>query len=240
VFLDRYDRRALETGLKSGLTKTRAYFALATLYGEANDAQDLYEPQRLDWCRAKFTNSLPDGWELVFDESAKKLVLPAANPLAEACMFVLITEEKVVMVLRGGNKNGQNIDQNLTDRAPNLAAMLRLWMPKARSAQPGEPNPFVIFKTDKKHYGTGFNVHAYSDMIERAWKTAGCNPQDDANKEPKKGKKNVAGFGSGWARKVTGLARRGVHCKAGEQHDNAGAAAQGHSASTERAEYRTL
>ena len=156
-------------------------------------------------------------------------------------MFVLITEEKVVMVLRGGNKNGQNVDQNLTDRGPKLAAMLRLWMPHAASAQPTQTEPFVMFKTESASYGTDFNVHAYSDMIKRAWKTAGCNPQDDADKEPKKeGEKNAAGFGCGWARKVICFARRGVHDNAGEQHDNAGAAAQGHSASTERAEYRTL
>ena len=97
-------------------------------------------------------------------------------------MFVLITEEKVVMVLRGGNKNGQNVDQNLTDRGPKLAAMLRLWMPHAASAQPAQTEPFVMFKTESASYGTDFNVHAYSDMIKRAWKTAGCNPQDDSRR----------------------------------------------------------
>ena len=102
----------------------------------------------------------------------------------------------------------------------------------------------MIFKTtdvDKKgehNYGTGYNDNSYNKMIGRAWKTAGCNPQEDAEQEW--AANDRYGLGCDWARKVTARARRGVVCKTGEQHDNAGVAAQGHSASTERAKYRTL
>jgi hypothetical protein len=222
-------------GKKKGLQRTRAYFALATLYG---DVDGTYEPQRLDWYRAQFTTSLPDGWELV--ESAGKSILPDPNPLPKTCMFVLITEEKVAMVLRDGNKNGQNVDQDLTVKAPNLAAMLRLWMEHARSAQPEQATyPFVVFKTGEESYGKSYDdSSAYGKLIKRAWKTADVNPQEDAEKEWATNDKN--GFGCDWTRKVTGRARRGVVCKKGEQRDNMGTAAQGHSASTERTSYRAL
>ena len=236
VFLDRHHRLAKKTGLKQGLAQTRAYFALATLYGEANGT---YEPQRLDWYRAQFATCLPDGWELVWDASTGKFILPDPNPLPSTCMFVLITEQKVVMVLRGGNKNGQNVDQDLTDVAPKLAAMLRHWMTHARSAQPALTHPFVTFKTEEASYGTGCaDSGVYSKMIERAWKIADLNPQEDADKETAANDRH--GLGCDWARKVTDRARRGVVCKIGEERDNAGACAQGHNANTERAKYRTL
>jgi hypothetical protein len=225
-------------GKKKGLERTRAYFALATLYG---DVDGTYEPQRLDWYRAQFTTSLPDGWELVEKkESAGKSVLPDPNPLPKTCMFVLITEENVVMVLRDGNKNGQNVDQDLTVKAPNLAAMLRLWMEHARSAQLEQATyPFVVFKTGEESYGKSYDdSSAYGKLIKRAWKTADVNPQEDAEKEWATNDKK--GVGCDWARKVTGRARRGVVCKKGEQRDDMGTAAQGHSASTERTSYRAL
>ena len=43
-FVDRKSSLAKKTGLKAGLEKTRAYFALASLYG---DVGSTYEPERL-------------------------------------------------------------------------------------------------------------------------------------------------------------------------------------------------
>ena len=216
-FLDRHCARAKKTGLKGGLEKTRAYFALASLYGDVGGS---YEPERLDWYRAQFATELPE-------------------PLPARCMFVHVTEAAVTMVLRDGNKNGQNVNQDLTATTPRLAEMLRLWMHHAASAQPDNAHPFVIFKTENKSYGTSYdNSGAHGKLVARAWKVARCNPQDDADKEWANNDKH--GLGCDWARKVTGRARRGVVCKEGEQCDDVAAAAQGHSATTERASYRAL
>ena len=225
-FLGRKSALAKKTSLKKGLEQTRAYFAVATLYGEVGGS---YEPERLDWCRAQFTTNF--------------------RTLPKSCMFVLVAEEQVTMILRDGNKNGQDVDQDLTAVAPGLAGMLRLWMPHAVSAQPNKSEPFVIFKTENESYGKGFDdSSAYGKAVTRAWvnkkgqsKLGDINPQYDADKEwIKEGEKKVAGLGCGWARTVTGRARRGVVCKEGEQRDDAAAAAQGHSATTERASYRAL
>jgi hypothetical protein len=83
---------------------------------------------------------------MVWDGSTQKWVLPENNPLPARCMYVLVTDEQVTMVLRDGNKNGQNVDQDLTTESPKFAEMLRLWMPHATSAQQAETNPFVVFK----------------------------------------------------------------------------------------------
>ena len=243
-FLGRKSALAKKTRVKIGLEETLSYFALATLYG---DISGTYEPQRLDWHRAQFTTSLPDGWEMVNGK------LPDNTPLPKSCMYVLVIEEQVTMVLRGGNKNEQDVDQHLTAQAPELAAMLRLWMPHAASAQPDEPKPFVIFKTtdvDKKtkehNYGKSFSDGgAYGKLVKRAWvdsanvpRLGSVNPHDDATKEQEASDRH--GFGCGWARTVTGRARRGVVDKNGEQRDDMAAASQGHSASTERAAYRAM
>jgi hypothetical protein len=120
-FFDRHCARAKKTGLKGGLQKTRAYFALASLYGDVGGS---YEPERLDWYRAQFVTELPE-------------------PLPAKCMFVHVTEAAVTMVLRDGNKNGQDVNQDLTATAPRLAEMLQLWMPHAASAQPDNAHPLV-------------------------------------------------------------------------------------------------
>ena len=112
-FVERHNRIARKTGLKGGLEATRAYFALATMYGDVGGS---YEPERLDWYRAQYTSELPD-------------------PLPAKCMFVHVTETAVTMVLRDGNNRGQDVDQKLSKVAPQLANMLRLWMPYAAFAQ---------------------------------------------------------------------------------------------------------
>ena len=81
-FVERHNRMAKKTGLKGGLEATRAYFALATLYGDVGGS---YEPERLDWYRAQYATELP-------------------NPLPAKCMFVHVTETAVTMILRDGNK----------------------------------------------------------------------------------------------------------------------------------------
>jgi len=216
-FLDRKSSLAKKTGLKGGLDKTRAYFALATLYGDVDGS---YEPERLDWHRAQYTTELPE-------------------PLPAKCMFVHVTDAAVTMVLRDGNKNGQDVNQDLTATAPRLAEMLRLWMPYAASAQPDNANPFVVFKHEQESYGTPYSESkSYAKMVKRAWKVVGVNPQEDAAKEWASNDRH--GLGCGWARTITGRARRGVVCREGEQRDDAAAAAQGHSAATERASYRAL
>ena len=243
-FLGRKSALAKKTRVKIGLEETLSYFALATLYG---DISGTYEPQRLDWHRAQFTTSLPDGWEMVNGK------LPDNNPLPKSCMYVLVIEEQVTMVLRGGNKNDQDVDQDLTAQAPELAAMLRLWMPHTASAQPDEPKPFVIFKitevdkmTKEHNYGKSFSDGgAYGKLVKRAWvdranvpRLGSVNPHDDAAKEWEATDRH--GFGCGWARTVTSRARRGVVDKQGGQRDDMAAASQGHNASTERAAYRTM
>jgi hypothetical protein len=216
-FLDRKSSLAKKTGLKGGLDKTRAYFALASLYGDVGGS---YEPERLDWYRAQFVTELPE-------------------PLPAKCMFVHVTEAAVTMVLRDGNKNGQDVNQDLTATAPRLAEMLQLWMPHAASAQPDNAHPFVFFKQENDGYGKSYdNSGAYGKLVKRAWKVAGVNPQEDAAKEWASNDRH--GLGCGWARTITGRARRGVVCREGEQRDDAAAAAQGHSATTERASYRAL
>jgi hypothetical protein len=243
-FLNKKNAPAKKFGVTKGLEQVQGYFCLATLYG---DVGGTYEPQRLDWYRAQFTTSLPDGWEL--DDDGK---LPENNPLPKRCMFVLVTQEQVMMVLRGGNKNEQDVDQDLTAEAPELAAMLCLWMPHAASAQQDEANPFVSFKiTDidrvskSSNYGECFGDNSYTALVKRAWvnkkgmpKLGGVNPHVDALKEWEATDRH--GFGCGWARTVTGRARRGVVDKDGEQRDDAAAVAQGHSANTERAAYRAM
>ena len=179
--------------------------------------------------------------------------LPDNNPLPKSCMYVLVIEEQVTMVLRGGNKNEQDVDQDLTAQAPELAAMLRLWMPHAASAQPDEPKPFVIFKitevdkmTKEHNYGKSFSDGgAYGKLVKRAWvdsanvpRLGSVNPHDDAAKEWEATDRH--GFGCGWARTVTSRARRGVVDKQGGQRDDMAAASQGHSASTEREAYRAM
>jgi hypothetical protein len=243
-FLNKKNAPAKKFGVTKGLDQVQGYFCLATLYG---DAGGTYEPQRLDWYRAKYTTSLPDGWEMVNGK------LPEPNPLPERCMYVLVVGEQVTMVLRGGNKADQDVDQDLTAECPKLAAMLRLWMPHAASAQHGEANPFVSFKitvvdrvTKVSNYGECFGDNSYTSLVKRAWVNkngepklgGGVNPHDDALKEWEATDRH--GFGCGWARTVTGRARRGVVDQDGEQRDNAGSVAQGHSASTERAAYRAM
>ena len=99
-------------------------------------------------------------------------------------MFVHVTEAAVTMVLRGGNKNRQDVNQDLTTTTPRLAELLRLWRHHAASAQPDNAHPFVIFKTENKSYGTSYdNSGAHGKLVARAWKVARCNPQDDADKE---------------------------------------------------------
>ena len=154
-------------------------------------------------------------------------------------MFVHVTDAAVTMVLRDGNKNGQDVNQDLTATAPRLAEMLQLWMPHAASAQPDNAHPFVFFKHENDGYGKSYdNSGAYGKLVKRAWKVAGVNPQEDAAKEWASNDRH--GLGCGWARTITGRARRGVVCREGEQRDDAAAAAQGHSATTERASYRAL
>ena len=116
--------------------------------------------------------------------------------------------------------------------------------------RPGDP--FVSFKitdvdrmTKTSNYGESFCDNSYTSLVKRAWvnkkgvpKLGGVNPHDDALKEWEATDRH--GFGCGWARTVTGRARRGVMDKDGEQRDDAAAAAQGHSASTERASYRAM
>ena len=108
--------------IKDGLKHVTHYFALATLYG---DVGGTYEPQRMDWYRARYATDLPD-------------LLPAK------CMYVHVTNDSVELILRGGNKAGQDADQDLSDVSPLLASTLREWMPHAKSAQPGEEYPHVI------------------------------------------------------------------------------------------------
>lgn len=201
--------------IKDGLKHVTHYFALATLYG---DVGGTYEPQRMDWYRARYATDLPD-------------LLPAK------CMYVHVTNDSVELILRGGNKAGQDADQDLSDVSPLLASTLREWMPHAKSAQPGEEYPHVIFRTGyAKTYGQAFDNENddFGKMVNRAWAMAKVNPQDDAKHE------NAHGRGCDWARVVTARARRGVVCKEGEESDNAAAAAQGHTPATERNHYRSL
>jgi hypothetical protein len=223
-FVDRHKAVAKRAGLKRGLEQTRAYFALATLYG---DKDGRYEPQRLDWFRAQFVTELP-------------------TDLPSKCMYIHVTDTNVEMILRGGNKMEQDGDQNLTDVSPLIAEMLRLWHPYAASAQPDTAEPYAIFKQEQQSYGAGYNDsgddyqsnNAYQKLVARAWKVAGINSQEDADKEWLVSDRH--GKGCDWARKVTGRARRGVVCKEGERHDDSAASAQGHAPTTERASYRAL
>ena len=244
-FLNKKNAPARKFGVTKGLEQVQGYFCLATLYGEADGS---YEPQRLDWYRAQYTTSLPDGWKMVKEmvNGKETVKLPTKNPLPKRCMFVLVTDEQVWMVLRDGNKNGQNVDQDLTTESPNFAEMLRLWMPHAASAQQTETNPFVVFKHEQVSYGKPYNESgAYGKIVKRAWVNdkgvpmlGDVNPQEDANKEWAQEDKH--GLGCDWARKVTGRAHRGVVCKEGEKRDDAAAVTQGHSAATERASYRAV
>eukprot|EP01043_Picozoa_sp_COSAG02_P081799 COSAG02_NODE_20172_length_845_cov_1.286863_2_plen_113_part_00 len=112
-------------------------------------------------------------------------------------------------------------------------------MPHAASAQQDKTNPFVVFKHEQESYGTPYSEsNSYGKMVKRAWKVAGVNPQEDANKEWAQEDKH--GLGCDYARKVIGRARRGVVCKDGEQRDDVAAATQGHSVRTERAKYRAM
>ena len=200
-------------GIKDGLKHATHYLALATLYG---DVGGTYEPQRMDWYRAQYATELPD-------------------PLPAKCMYVHVTDDSVELILRGGNKAYQDVDQDLSDVSPLLAGTLRKWMPHAKkSAQPDEEYPHVIFKTAwQKTYGQAFTNKSddYGSMVNRAWTMAKVNPHEDAK---------TKGRGCDWARAVTGRARRGVVCKEGEKADNAAATAQGHAPATERDHYRSI
>ena len=216
-FVERHNRMAKKTGLKGGLEATRAYFALATLYGDVGGS---YEPERLDWYRAQYATELP-------------------NPLPAKCMYVHVTETAVTMILRDGNKRGQNVDQNLSQASPQLANMLRLWMPYAASAQADKAHPHVIFQFTSDSYGACYGDGGpYGKLIKRAFDTADMDPQQDADKEWAPNDRR--GLGCDWARKVVGRARRGVVCQDGEKHDDAAAATQGHAPATERSSYRAV
>ena len=211
--------------IKRSLRDTQAYFALALMYGDVGGTYELrrndggaYEPQRNDGYRAQFCTILPD-------------------PLPPKCMFVHVTDGCVMIVLRSGNKAGQDIDQNLTVKSPMLADMLRKWMPHAASAQTGTDNPYVMFKLQHATYGKQFNEDSYGKLLPRAWKRMGHDPEQDTKSELTRTDK---GHGCDWARKVVGRARRGVVCKEGETADKAGAATQGHAPATERESYRSI
>eukprot|EP01050_Picozoa_sp_SAG11_P023788 SAG11_NODE_4889_length_1732_cov_8.502143_1_plen_155_part_00 len=154
-------------------------------------------------------------------------------------MFVHVTKTAVTMILRDGNKRGQNVDQNLSQASPQLANMLRLWMPYAASAQVDKLYPHVFFQFTSARYGACYDDGGpYGKMIKRAFDTADMNPQQDADKEWARNDRR--GMGCDWARKVVGRARRGVVCQDGEKHDDAAAATQGHAPATERSSYQAV
>ena len=78
-----------------------AYLCLATLYGDVDGS---LEPLRLDWFCAKFVQSLPE-------------------TLADRCMYVLVTADRVTLHLRGGNKNYCTLPPvDISRQSPKLAA----------------------------------------------------------------------------------------------------------------------
>jgi hypothetical protein len=170
-----------------------AYLCLATAYG---DLGGTLEPIRLDWCDAKFVAELP-------------------ARLADHCMYVLVTADRVSVHLRGGHKNNCAVDQNISDTSPLLAEVLRLWMPHAQSAQPDNNEPYVmIMHVEKKSYGQPFAGRAYGKLLQRTWtgpdskQLAAPDPHADAVEEENPADRH--GYGCNWARKVVSRARRGV------------------------------
>ena len=199
-----------------------AYLCLATMYG---DVDATLEPVRLDWCDAKFVTALP-------------------TRLAD-CMYVLVTTDSVSVHLRGGHKNGCDVDRNISETSPLLAEVLRLWMPHAQTAQPENNKPHVmLMHVNQKSYGQPFSGSAYGKLLNRTWTGPDAKelaaPDPHADAKPEENPKDRHGYGCDWARKVVSRARRGVIYADQAAADQTAAAAQGHSDETERLQYRTV
>ncbi len=122
---------------------------------------------------------------------------------------------------------------NITEHAPQLAQMLRDWVPHAANAQPGVDNPLVIFQMENKTWGQGFDAKAYGKAMKRAWGPLVTKYGAPAPVKPEK--KGAWGeTGCTGARHITKQARRGVKNEDQDKENSDAAARQMHTVATDR------